>query len=570
LAVGDISSAAFHLNEGLRICENYKVKGLKFDGNEHASQVIHFYLAEMAWIYLEKGQIDSALIYVQKAKDQKHKVHDSDWNYPNYLLGCIERQKGNYVDALATFRLAMTLARQNQIYRDTLHAFTGLATLFKMQGNLDSSIYYAQKVVQSVNPGRASEDFVESVNNLAELYTATGKLDSALRYTKISHALNDSIYNLKKNREILNYAFNEKLRQQEIISAQAKYKNRIQLYAVVGALLAMLFIAGMLWNNNRQRKKAYLLVQNQKNETEVQKKRVEEALDELKTTQAQLIHAEKMASLGELTTGIAHEIQNPLNFVNNFSEVNMELTAELRDELYKTEMEAKDKMNLGQLIDDLIQNEEKISHHGKRADAIVKSMLQHSRGSTGQKEPTDINALAHEYLTLACHGMRARDKSWPEGSEGFQAILQTNFDPGIDKINIVPQDIGKVLLNRYNNAFYTVMEKRRKSGDAYEPQVTVTTRLVSKAVDKQGAQKPESASRNSQSVIISVKDNGMGVPKKISDKIFQPFFTTKPTGQGTGLGLSLSYDIIKAHHGEINVETKEGEWTEFSISLPAE
>jgi signal transduction histidine kinase len=272
-------------------------------------------------------------------------------------------------------------------------------------------------------------------------------------------------------------------------------------------------------------------------------------LTNLKATQAQLIQSEKMASLGELTAGIAHEIQNPLNFVNNFSEVNNELIDELRSEITNSKLE-----NGTALLDDIYQNNEKIKFHGKRADAIVRGMLLHSRMSTGQKEPSDINALADEYLRLSYHGMRARDKN-------FNAQLETNFDPAIGKVAIVPGDISRVLVNLYNNAFYALSAKtsdyaKASSGESstadgdYEPTITVST-----------------AKQNGK-VEIKVKDNGSGIPGKIREKIFQPFFTTKPTGQGTGLGLSLAYDIVKAHGGEIKVETSEGNGTEFIIHLP--
>ncbi|MBS1932342.1 MAG: HAMP domain-containing histidine kinase, partial [Bacteroidetes bacterium] len=248
---------------------------------------------------------------------------------------------------------------------------------------------------------------------------------------------------------------------------------------------------------------------------------------------------------GELTAGIAHEIQNPLNFVNNFSEVNKELLVEMKEELHKGNTdEAK------VIADDVIQNEEKINQHGKRADAIVKGMLQHSRSSTGQKELTDINALCDEYLRLAYHGLRAKDKT-------FNAKFETNFDTTISKINIVPQDIGRVILNLINNAFYAVNEKAKQGIADYEPTVVVSTK------------------KENGKVLISVKDNGNGIPSAIKDKIFQPFFTTKPTGSGTGLGLSLSYDIVKAHGGQIKVESlpagevgKEAKGTEFIIVLP--
>ncbi len=285
-------------------------------------------------------------------------------------------------------------------------------------------------------------------------------------------------------------------------------------------------------------------------ELELKRKAVEESkdalqksLEELKAAQAQLIHSEKMASLGELTAGIAHEIQNPLNFVNNFSEVSNELLDEMKTEINNGNTE-----EAKTIADDVKQNLEKILHHGKRADAIVKGMLQHSRTSSGQKEPTDINALADEYLRLAYHGLRAKDKT-------FNAAMKTDFDESIGQINIIPQDIGRVILNLITNAFYAVNEKARSAvitptADAYEPTVSIRTKKTGNKVE------------------ISVADNGNGIPQKILDKIFQPFFTTKPTGQGTGLGLSLSYDIVKAHGGELNVETKEGEGTEFIIQLP--
>ncbi len=265
---------------------------------------------------------------------------------------------------------------------------------------------------------------------------------------------------------------------------------------------------------------------------------LESSLNDLKSTQAQLIQSEKMASLGELTAGIAHEIQNPLNFVNNFSEVSNELIDEMNDELNKGDIEEAKFISF-----DIKQNLEKINHHGKRADAIVKGMLQHSRSSNSTKEPTNINKLADEYLRLAYHGLRAKDKS-------FNATLNTDFDESIGNINIIPQDIGRVILNLITNAFYATNEKMKSGIEGYEPTVSVSTK---KEGDK---------------VEIKVADNGNGIPQKVLDKIFQPFFTTKPTGQGTGLGLSLSYDIVKAHGGDLKVETKEGEGSEFIIQLP--
>jgi len=281
-------------------------------------------------------------------------------------------------------------------------------------------------------------------------------------------------------------------------------------------------------------------------ELELKRKAIEETntalqktLDELKATQAQLIQSEKMASLGELTAGIAHEIQNPLNFVNNFSEVSNELLDEMTEQLEKGNAnEAK------AIANEVKMSLEKINLHGKRADGIVKSMLQHSRTSNNKKEPTDINVLADEYLRLAYHGLRAKDKS-------FNAALKTDYDENIGLIKIISQDIGRVILNLITNAFYAVMEKKKLHPEGYEPTVTVSTKKID------------------NKIIVNVKDNGTGIPQKALDKIFQPFFTTKPTGQGTGLGLSLSYDIVtKGHGGELKVETKEGEYTSFSVILP--
>jgi signal transduction histidine kinase len=311
-----------------------------------------------------------------------------------------------------------------------------------------------------------------------------------------------------------------------------------------------LFIAGVYGIHRFQRERVIRTERERGRKRELaQAKEIEKAYHTLKTTQTQLIQSEKMASLGELTAGIAHEIQNPLNFVNNFSDVNSELIEELEQEV--------DKGNLNEvklIAADIKENEQKINHHGKRADAIVKGMLQHSRASSGKKEPTDINALADEYLRLSYHGLRAKDKDF--NAVPINIGIKTDFDASIGKIEVVPQDIGRVLLNLYNNAFYAASLPSKggfKKGD--NPTVWVGTKRISSLSGAGGLK-------------ISVRDNGPGIPSNIVDKIFQPFFTTKPTGQGTGLGLSLSYDIVKAHGGELKVETKEGEGAEFNIILP--
>jgi len=298
-----------------------------------------------------------------------------------------------------------------------------------------------------------------------------------------------------------------------------------------------------------QKESLEYLVAERTYELTLQKEELQKAIDELKSTQNQLVQSEKMASLGELTAGIAHEIQNPLNFVNNFSEVSVELCQELEEEIDKTDLSDSDKEYIKEIIGDLSQNQQKITHHGKRADSIVKGMLQHSRASSGEKEFVDINALADEYMRLAYHGLRAKNKE-------FNAALVTDFDPSIGLVEVMPQDLGRVFLNLFTNAFYAVAEKKRTLSEAgddsgYRPEVKIATKKFA------------------DTLYVRVTDNGTGMPESVKAKIFQPFFTTKPTGQGTGLGLSMSYDIItNAHGGSLDVETVPGQKTEFKITIP--
>ena len=354
------------------------------------------------------------------------------------------------------------------------------------------------------------------------------------------------MYDQEKQRQIASYEFDIELQQQQAANDQAQFRNQVKIYALVGLALVLLTVGFILWRANDRRKKSYALLEKQKAETDHQKEKAEQSMKELKATQAQLIQSEKMASLGELTAGIAHEIQNPLNFVNNFSEVSNELLQEMENELQEGNLD-----DAKAIAADIRKNLEKISQHGKRADGIVKGMLQHSRSNSGQRELTDLNALCEEYLRLAYHGYLAKNKS-------FQANIETNFDLSLSKIDSVPQDIGRVVLNLINNAFYAVNDKSKMQGERYEPLITVSSKMLDGKIE------------------LRVKDNGGGIPDQIKEKIFQPFFTTKAPGQGTGLGLSLAYDIItKGHGGELKVESppagragKEGEGCEFIILLP--
>ena len=480
-------------------------------------------------LYLSAKKTDSALLYEKKAYDLS--VHTG---YKKYLgsillnLGRIHLETGSQQLAAEYFRRAIDENIKQDYLRGVVAGNLYLAALYNQSLTRDSSLYFSKAALDVAKYLNFPDLLLRCYTSLATFYRSNNNNDSTVKYQELIIEMNDSLSSSKREQQFQNIDFNGQQRKQEIEVAKKAYQNRLQVYMLLAGLAGFLLVAVFLWRNNRQRKKSNAVLQLQKKELEI-------TLDELKSTQAQLIQSEKMASLGELTAGIAHEIQNPLNFVNNFSEVNRELIEEMNNENDINEIKV--------IANDIKQNNEKINHHGKRADNIVKGMLQHSRISTGRKEPIDINTLAHEYLRLSYHGLRAKDKN-------FNALLQTDFDESIGKINVVPQDIGRALLNLYNNAFYTVNEKKKSAFDGYEPTVSVTTKKINGKVE------------------ITVKDNGNGIPQNIVDKIFQPFFTTKPTGQGTGLGLSLSYDIIKAHGGEIKVESTEGEGTEVIFQLP--
>jgi two-component system NtrC family sensor kinase len=483
--------------------------------------------------FLSLKQPDSALYFLQLAYDNASKI-----DYNRFIgsillnIGRVYLAEGNQEKAKEYFLRGLSESNEHYYFRGVVASNLALADLNKSQGHIDSILYYVQNGLPVANYLNAPDLFLRSYTALADFYRIKGNNDSTVKYQSLIIKINDSLFNSKQAQQFQNIDFDEQQRQQQIEAAQSAYRVKFRMYALITGLAIILFIAIILYRNSLQRKKANILLSQQKNELET-------TLVTLKTTQKQLIQSEKMASLGELTAGIAHEIQNPLNFVNNFSDVSNELLEEMKQELATGNTQ-----QAIEIVNDVKENLEKILHHGKRADAIVKGMLQHSRSSSAQKELTDINTLAEEYLRLAYHGLRAKDKF-------FNAKYETDLDPSVTKINIVPEQIGRVILNLINNSFYAVSEKKKNVGNGYEPSVIVSTKKINNKVE------------------IRVKDNGNGIPQKVLDKIFQPFFTTKPTGQGTGLGLSLSYDIVtKGHDGEIKVETKEGEGSEFIISLP--
>jgi two-component system NtrC family sensor kinase len=521
MALGDYRKAMSYYQEEESLSLNQK--------NVVRQVFSYFSNLNLAYSYWNLGNsykalhiLDSAAYFEQQAVLVFQK---EGWEEPlvYQALGDIDWESGKAAGTLSLFRKALQIALTNNEQRAIPIIYNRIATYYKNMNLPDSAIYYAQKGLAESQFISQKKSILESASLLAALYEPTD-IREALRYLKIVDRYKDSLFGEQNIQAIQALEVQENERKREIAEAQAADQIRLKQYALFAGLGILLLVAAILWYNNRQKIKA--------------NKILEGTLKNLKSTQAQLVQSEKMASLGELTAGIAHEIQNPLNFVNNFSEVNKELI----DEASQAN-DAGNPIEIKELLTTLKGNEEKIIHHGKRADAIVKGMLQHSRSSTGKKEPTNINALADEYLILSYHGLRAKDKS-------FNATIKTDFDNLIVSINIIPQDIGRVLLNLYNNAFYAVIEKMKQQPESYEPTVSVSTKKMG------------------HRVLISVKDNGSGIPQKIIDKIFQPFFTTKPTDQGTGLGLSLSYDIVKAHGGEIKVDTKEGEGSEFIIFLP--
>ncbi|MEJ7692009.1 ATP-binding protein [Daejeonella sp.] len=447
-------------------------------------------------------------------------------------------QINELAEAEALIQKCWQLIRQNNIPANAppgaIYPDYYLALIRIKQNRIPEAIAALQNDIKWIHLLRL--DKLRDYKLLASLQEKQGDFRQAAISYKSFLSLQDSLLQDQKKYSSLSFETEQQMSTQELSINKLQSENTIASLTrnfIIGIAALLLVLAAVVYYRYKSKQKA--------------NKVLESALTDLKSTQSQLIQSEKMASLGELTAGIAHEIQNPLNFVNNFSEVNKEMLEELKAERLKPKAERDDQLE-DEIINDVMTNEEKISHHGKRADSIVKGMLQHSRSSSSVKELTDINALADEYLRLAYHGLRAKDKS-------FNAHFETDLDPAIGKITIVPQDMGRVIMNLVTNAFYAVNERKAESlkqnaeGENYEPKVTITTKRLPDNIE------------------ISVNDNGNGIPQKVLDKIFQPFFTTKPTGKGTGLGLSLSYDIVKAHGGELKVETKEGEGTTFIITL---
>jgi len=706
---GDVPRSVLYSNRAIALCRK--------TGDSEELQKVY---SDLGDTYEKSNQLDSALLYTRLGYMLCRHLPDSKTAESTSLcnMGNILR-KLHQTDSALYYYQAATPGFVRQINYDGLsEVYLGLGDLYMEKNQPDSGLYYARLSYALAHRSGYADREVASSKFLATYYKSQRNIDSAYAYEEAAIAETDSLFSQQKMSEMQSLTYEETMRQQQIDEAKEQERVKARQNTLIGGIAALVVVAFVLVRNNRQRRKANELLQQQKKEIDqkaqelsMQKESLQqsyenveqlgeigrkitsslsvekiigtvyhnvnalmdanvfgigiyneslnrlefpstyengealpfyanslddrnrfgplcfnsgqeiimgnmgleyksfiqevptphegeqpvsviflplvakekklgvltvqsfkenaysdyhlfmlrniatytsiaienaesfeslnEALSTLQATQSQLIQSEKMASLGELTAGIAHEIQNPLNFVNNFSEVNREMIAEMREEIDKGNYE--EAKSIARNLED---NEAKINHHGKRADSIVKGMLQHSRSSTSQKEPADINALCDEYLRLSYHGLRAKDAS-------FNAEMKTSFETDLDKVNIIAQDVGRVLLNLFTNAFYAVIEKKKTAGPGFRPTVSVETRKVNGRI------------------LVLIGDNGSGIPQGIMEKIFQPFFTTKPAGQGTGLGLSISYDIIKAHGGEITVDTRPGEGTRFTISLPA-
>jgi len=518
---------------------------------------LHGSYNNLAIIFEKTGPLDSAIYYHKLALEQARKANSTQaigLSLSN--LGNNYAMNNQFKLAEATLNEALAIRSQYGSSKGLAYTHNRLANLYLKKLDISKAKYHADLSLENALKSKELKVIRMAYEREMEIAQKQGDAKSELAYLKKVVALKDSIVSESNTRELtqrmLTYEFEKEMLLDSIANARDKFereliytqnlkteRTRKTAYLVTG--LFLLLLAFSLYRRYQSRGKAL----EQAEQVKEAYSQLQLAHEELKNAQVRLIHSEKMASLGELTAGIAHEIQNPLNFVNNFSELNNELMDEMDEELVKGDInEARE---IGK---DIKQNLGKINHHGKRAESIVKGMLLHSRGSSGQKESTDINALCDEYLRLSYHGFRAKDKS-------FNAEFKFEADESLPKIEVVPQDIGRVLLNLINNAFYacsersrsTVNEKVRQTENSYNPLVVVKTKQME------------------DNILVSVADNGNGIPQNIKNKIFQPFFTTKPTGQGTGLGLSMSYDIVKAHGGELKVETKEGEGTEFILTL---
>ncbi|MCC3151763.1 ATP-binding protein [Hymenobacter sp. BT770] len=511
----------------------YYFRALKLGEQLHDERRVVIELSNIGLAYDLFNQLDSARIFQERAYALARRL-GTPTNYILYGLGNVARKQGQLNQARAFYRGSIAESKKVQHLRSLNFAYVGMATLYQQIGRTDSSIYYARLGCQAAQ----TNGFLRGVLNASTLLThdfkARGQADSALKYQSLMLVMKDTLFGQEKVMRLQSLNYREQQRAQEAAASQASLKARYRTYGLVAGLVGLLALALLLGRHGRQQQRA--------------KEALQQSLAELKTAQDQLVQREKMAFLGELTAGIAHELQNPLNFVKNFAEVSTDLVDEIsgdhRDPTRNSVLEQ-------EILAGLKQNLQKISQHGQRATSIIKGMLEHSRTGTGQREATDLNALVDESLRLAYQGLRTKEKD-------FSARLTTSFDPTLPAVAVVSQDLSRVLINLFTNAFHALQARQRQNagpegpGADYQPEVTVTTHALPGKVE------------------IRIRDNGTGMSEQVKARIFHPFFTTKPVGEGTGLGLSLSHDIVTTGHGgTLAVESEEGRGTEFVVTLPA-
>jgi two-component system NtrC family sensor kinase len=483
-------------------------------------------LSNIGLAYDLYNETDSAQYFQQQAYALAQKIH-SPTNYILYGLGNVARKQGRLADAVALYRRSIAESAQLHHLRSSNFSYIGLATLYQQQGQVDSSIYYARLGCQAAQANGFLRGVLNGSTLLTQDFKARGAVDSALKYQSLLLAMKDTLFGQEKVMRLQSVNYTEQQRARQAATDRAALKARYRIYVLLAGLLGLLGFIALLVRNYRQQQRANAALQ--------------ASLAELKTTQNQLVQREKMAFLGELTAGVAHELQNPLGFVKKFAEVSTDLV----DEINGAQRLARDGRLEREILDGLKQNLANISQHGQRATAIIKGMLEHARTGTGPRELTDLNALATENLHLAYQGLQHQHPD-------FNATLTTALAPDLAPAPVIAPDLGRVLLNLCTNALYAVRQRQlRETSPAYRPEVSVATRALPDGLE------------------IRVRDNGTGMAESVKAKVFQPFFTTKPVGEGTGLGLSLSHDIISTGHGgTLRVESREGQGTEFVITLP--
>ncbi|MDF7812307.1 ATP-binding protein [Hymenobacter sp. YC55] len=504
---------------------SYYFRALRIGEALHDEHRVVIELSNIGLAYDVFNQLDSAQYFQQRAYQLAKRLH-TPTNYILYGLANVARKQGHLAQARAYYQRSITESETLHHLRSSNFAYVGLATLYQLQGAADSSLYYARLGCKAAQANGFLRGVLNASTLLTQEFKRRGPADSALKYQSLMLAMKDTLFGQEKVMQLQNVDYQERQHEQEVINEKAILRARYRTYGLLAGLVGLLIIIGLLVRNYRLQQRANTAL--------------EASLAELKTTQFQLVQREKMAFLGELTAGVAHELQNPLGFVKQFAAVSTELI----DEINGAQQLARDGKLEREILDGLKQNMLSISQHGQRATAIIKGMLEHARMGSGQRELANLNQLAEESWQLAYQGV------WHE-HPAFTATLTTHLDPDLPRIPVIAQDLNRVLLNLCTNALYAVRQRQLTAEAEYQPEVRISTRLLPGSVE------------------LTVSDNGTGIREDVKAKVFQPFFTTKPIGEGTGLGLSLSHDIVSTGHGgTLTVASEEGNGTSFTITLP--